>query len=98
MGRQGLTCGALTGAYLVLGLKAGAELPNRDEAKEQAYGLVQEFSRRFRERHKSMDCSDLLGFDISTEQGRANASERGLFETLCPKLVRSAAEIMEEML
>jgi hypothetical protein len=40
----------------------------------------------------------LLGVDISTHEGMEAAIEKNLFREICPKLVQSAAEIIEEML
>jgi hypothetical protein len=40
----------------------------------------------------------LLGCSIETPEQAALARERGLFETLCPKFVHDAAEIIEPML
>jgi C_GCAxxG_C_C family probable redox protein len=97
MGRMGETCGAVTGAMMVLGLKFGNTSPSR-EAKDQMYARIREFAERFKTRNGSLACRDLLGCDISTAEGHKAAAERGLFTTVCPKLVRDAAEILEEML
>jgi len=91
-------CGAVSGAVLALGLKHGKYLPEDNEARERTYALVQEFARRFRERHGHLRCSELLGYDVGTLEGRQAAHDSGLHETLCPRLVRDAAEIVEELL
>jgi hypothetical protein len=38
-----------------------------------------------------------LGCDISTDEGIAQAREKGLFSDLCPRLVRDAVEILDQM-
>ena len=96
--RMGETCGAVTGAFMVLGLrhcKGGAEASTD---RSQVYAAVREFVSRFEERNGSVVCKDLLGCDISTPDGMAAAKKQGLFETKCPKMVEGAAEILEEML
>jgi C_GCAxxG_C_C family probable redox protein len=98
MGRLGEVCGAVTGAFMVIGLKYGKTRPEDDEAKERAYGLVTEFADRFKSRNGSILCRELLGCDISTPESRAAAKEKDLFATLCPKLVQDAMEIVEQML
>jgi C_GCAxxG_C_C family probable redox protein len=98
MGRMAGVCGAVTGAFMVLGLKSGPTVAEDKEAKERAYQLVQEFSRRFTARNGSTICKNLLSCDISTVDGLASARERRLFATTCPKMVRDAAEILEEVL
>ncbi len=97
MGRMAHTCGAVTGAYLVIGLKHGATDANDKVAKENTYRLVREFAARFQALHPSDACRDLLGCDISTMAGLEEAKDKGLFGSVCPRLVREAAEILEDM-
>jgi C_GCAxxG_C_C family probable redox protein len=98
MARMGLTCGAVTGAMLAIGLKYGRTRPEDEEAREKTYGLVHEFIRRFRDRHGSIVCRELIGVDLSSAQGHKQGEERGVFQDLCPKFVSDAVEILEEIL
>jgi C_GCAxxG_C_C family probable redox protein len=98
MGRTGQTCGAVTGAIMAIGLKYGATSAADKETKEKAYALVKEFSDRFKVRNDVVTCKDLLGVDIGTVEGRKIAHEQDLYATVCTRLVKDAAEIVEEML
>jgi C_GCAxxG_C_C family probable redox protein len=98
MGRMGQTCGAVTGAFMVIGLKYGKTRAEDDQAKEKAYSLVREFADRFQSRNGSTVCSQLLNCDISTPEGRKLAEREQLYTTLCPKFVQDAAEIVEQIL
>jgi C_GCAxxG_C_C family probable redox protein len=98
MGRQAATCGAVTGAYLALAAKHGMSDGADQPAKDKTYALVQEFARRFKERHGAVDCRDLLGVDLSAPGGLQLAQERQLFSTRCSELIRTAAEILDEIL
>ncbi len=98
MGRMALTCGAVTGAFMVIGLKYGNVDANEKEIKEKTYGLVREFARRFEKRNGPSICRELLGCDISGPEGLKSAKDNGLFDSVCPGLVRDAVEILEEML
>lgn len=98
MGRLGATCGAVTGAFMALGLKHGRTQADDQESKEKAYALVQQFAREFRARHGSIVCRELLGADLSTPEGREWVEQTGISATLCPRLVQSAAEIIEQIL
>jgi C_GCAxxG_C_C family probable redox protein len=99
MGRTGQTCGAVTGAIMALGLKYGATDSADKETKEQAYLRVQAFAQRFATRNgDDLSCKALLGCDISTADGQKMAHELGLYRSICPKLVKDAAEIVEEIL
>lgn len=97
MGRLAETCGAVTGAFMVLGLKYGSLTTDR-EAKEAVYALVREFAARFKACHDSLLCRDLLGCNLNTTEGLALAQEKQLSFTICPPYVETAAEILEEML
>ena len=98
MGRMALTCGAVTGAYMVIGLKYGATTAQDRQAKEKTYQLVRLFNEKFKSRNESVICKDLLGCDIGTPAGFEEAKQRNLLTTVCPKLVRDASEILEEIL
>lgn len=98
MARMGETCGAVTGAFMVIGLKHGKTKFEDKQAKEKTYSLVREFVDRFKSRNGSIVCRELLGCDISTPEGRDLAKEKNLFTTLCPKFVQDAAEIIEQIL
>ncbi len=98
MGLIGETCGAVTGAIMLIGLKHGKVIAEDDAAKEKTYALVQEYKRRFVELHGSVRCTELLGFDISKKEEMASAKEMGLFKTLCPRLVKDSALVVEELL
>lgn len=98
MGRMAKTCGAVTGAFMVIGLKYGQTLSNDKAAKEKTYVLVRLFSELFMKDHGSIDCGKLLRCDISTTQGSALANEKNLFKTVCPKYVESAVKILEKIL
>lgn len=98
MGYTGGICGAVTGAYMLIGLKHGKTIPDDNEAKDKTYALVQEFNRRFKERHGSVQCKDLLGFDISDYDQLQEAKGKQLFKLICRDLVKSAADIIEELL
>jgi C_GCAxxG_C_C family probable redox protein len=95
--RRGDTCGAVTGALMVLGLRYGPRQAQDASAKDTVYPKVREFSRRFEDRCGSVVCRDLLGSDIGTPEGMKHAKEEKLFETVCPQIVQVAAEILEEM-
>jgi C_GCAxxG_C_C family probable redox protein len=98
MGNMGKTCGAVTGALMVIGLKYGQTRVEDKEPKKKTYRLVKEFAEQFKVRNGSINCTELLGCDLSTPEGMRCAEERNLFTTLCPKFVQDAAEILEELL
>ena len=96
--RMGKTCGAVSGALMVIGLKYGRASVEDKEAREKTYELVNGFVRKFESRNGSIECRDLLGVDIGTPEGSRDAREKNLFVTMCPEFVKDAAEIIEEII
>jgi C_GCAxxG_C_C family probable redox protein len=92
MGRMGGTCGAVTGAFMVIGLKYGKTKAEDNQTREKAYSLVREFVAEFERRNGSIICRELIGGDIGTAEGMKTA------RNVCPKLVTDAAEIIERLL
>lgn len=95
MGRLRLTCGAVSGAVMCLGLF----FP--DLKKSDLYALVQEFCRRFEEKNGSVICGELLsGAGIRTDRSpqAEERTEEYYKKRPCPLLIGDAAEILEEML
>src|SRR3990172_6740256 len=62
MGHTGQTCGAVTAAYMVLGLRQSFNADNPKENRDKVYALVQEFNKRFINVNGSVNCSRLLGY------------------------------------
>jgi len=98
MGRMGGICGAVTGAYMVIGLKYGQSDILDLSAKEKTYKLVREFSEKFKSRNGSIVCKELLKIDLGTVEGMKAAKERNIHGTCCRQYVKDAAEIIEEIL
>jgi C_GCAxxG_C_C family probable redox protein len=96
--RMGDTCGAVTGAFMALGLALAGDASRTAEGRQAVSDAVVEFARRFRERNGALSCRDLLGCDIHTPEGKQSATDRNLFETRCRDLVRDAAAILHGML
>jgi C_GCAxxG_C_C family probable redox protein len=92
------TCGAVTGAFMVIGLKFGRTRADDIEAKMKVAKMTNEFAKKFRARHGSIGCTALIGCNISTPEGFEEAKKKDLFKQVCPKYVISAAEILDEML
>lgn len=94
---QGSACGAVTGSCLLIGL-ATADRAGEQEARYVAYDLACELTERFTARRGTISCRELLGgVDLATPDGRREAERRNLFHTLCPDIVRDAAEILTEL-
>ncbi len=98
MARTGKTCGAVTGAYMILGLSQRINENNARESIERTYKLMRDFNREFKAIHGSLDCKDLIKLDLSSPEQHAEAQNKHIFTTVCPDLVRDAAAILESLL
>jgi C_GCAxxG_C_C family probable redox protein len=92
MSRLAHVCGAVSGAFMIIGLKTGGE------DKEQTYLLAREFVEQFKLLNGSIMCKDLLGCDISTSEGLQKARAENVFKTICPKYVKDSCNILEKIL
>ncbi|HIW21330.1 MAG TPA: C-GCAxxG-C-C family protein [Candidatus Dorea intestinavium] len=88
---QGETCGAVTGAGMVLGLKYGND-------KELLLTKTEEFRNQIAKKYNSCMCKGILGYDISKEEERAKILEENLLFITCPAVVLDSIEILEKLL
>lgn len=96
---QADACGALVSVYLVLGLEYGGVDPEDMDAKHKTAEKVREAAKRFAERNQGhTDCRDLIDCDISQPEGLETALEKELFQRRCPRFVRDAVQVAEELL
>lgn len=92
------TCGAVTGAIMVIGLKYGKTKADDNKAKEKTFEITKRFADKFKARYGSIECKALLGCDITTPEGMQKARDQKLFTTICAEYVAAAAEILDEIL
>lgn len=92
----GETCGAVTGALMVLGLKYGHDAEGDMEQKDMMQKKVLEFKNAFLKKYPSDMCRDLLNHDISKPGEMDKVLEEGTMFTLCPCIVKDVIEILEE--
>lgn len=53
---------------------------------------------RFKAQHHTVVCRELLGCDLGQAGSRAQAQALHLFDRICPRLIQSVIEILDEML
>jgi len=98
MGVMQKTCGAVTGSFMVIGLKCNMTEGDDSESKDRAYSLTREFTDKFIKKNKTINCRELIGCDITTDDGLQNAMDENIFSTLCVKYIKDASAIIEEIL
>jgi C_GCAxxG_C_C family probable redox protein len=58
-------CGSVAGAIMVLGMQYGSAHCDDEAARSYTYQRVHELIQHFMEIHCSIQCSDLLGYNVS---------------------------------
>ena len=98
IGNTGSVCGAVAGAVMAIGLKKGAAETMEEGMRNLA--VVQEFRRRFEAEMETINCRDLTGMDLSTEEGVEQFMSSDIPMTVCFPAVsvayRLAMEVLEE--
>ena len=86
MGGMENTCGALSGAIMLAGLKNSDGDLDHPRTKAGTYRISRELTEAFKEKTGALVCRDLKGIDT----GKVLCS--------CPKCIDSAVQIVEEIL
>ena len=92
------TCGVITGAMMLVGLKYGKKFPE-DPDDFDSFGVAQEFIQWFKSQHDGkFKCRELLGYDISKEEDLQYILDNNLFEKVCQKMVYEGVDKIFEIL
>ncbi len=97
MGMLQKTCGAVTGAYMVISLFNSKKFADNKDRKEKSVGMIQDFHNKFTAVNGTTNCKKLMNCDLNTEEGSKYAKDHNLFETVCEKCVSDSVLILEEM-
>jgi C_GCAxxG_C_C family probable redox protein len=93
------TCGAVTGALMVIGLKYGRGINGTQKDKERAYDLSKHFMAQFKEKFGCVNCLQLMErHNMSTTEGMQKILELDLFRLKCVKHIEGAICITENIL
>jgi hypothetical protein len=84
----------LTGGVLVVGLIHGRDRAEEAEVKAAVHAKAGEFARRFAAANGALRCQDIIGLDVSTEEGVEAYYARNLQEETCTGVVRNAVRAL----
>lgn len=96
--RKGEVCGACTGALMVLGILYGYADPKNQKSKQTADEVNDRMMDRFAQVCGSCLCKGILGYDVSTPEGKQHAREENLFREVCPQMVKNAVNVLEDII
>lgn len=100
MGRMREVCGAVSGAFMVVGLKLGYTSPTDNKAKTEHYRLITAMAEEFKKENGSIICRELLGLGEDEKKSHIPDSRTPEYykKRPCAELVEIAAEITEKAL
>ena len=98
IGFKGQTCGAVTGAYMAIGLNNGRSEVEDDMSRELTFMRMKKFDEAFIKQHGGLNCSELLNGNVAKQEELDKIMENELFTKACPVYVYSAAKILEKVL
>ena len=96
MGNTGSVCGAVVGAMMAIGIKM-----DRGESIEDWFriaSVVQEFRRRFESEMETISCRELIGIDLTSEEGREELMKSDNVQMVCISAVANAYRLVTELL
>lgn len=99
IGKTGGVCGAANAGSIIVGLALGNTDLTDQERRDMVYEATAHYLECFRARRGSTLCRDIMakeGHKVPEEWEQVAA--QGVFKTLCPEVVRDAAECLEEIL
>ncbi len=94
MGRLREKCGAVTGGFMVLGLKYGNTDPKDIETKLTAYKKVRELNQLVQKNYGTSNCSELLKKFVS----ETDIAERRHHRIICREVVGYVTGLLYELL
>lgn len=94
MGRLRQKCGAVTGSFMILGLKYGNTNPKDMDTKLLSYKKVRELNQRVEEIFGTSNCFELL----KKHATEADVTERKHHKIICRKVIAETAGILYDML
>lgn len=92
MGRMREVCGALSGAFMVLGVLYGYDSPLAKEEKANHYARIQQVAGWFRDKYGTILCRELLT-DPATLPVPEDRTPAYYQDRPCLRIVREAADL-----
>jgi len=94
---SGGVCGAISGAAMAVGRLAEQRVEDHKEAKRTARRIIQQVMAEFDEEFGSHDCSGLIDYDISTQEGHDMFIESGVWRDSCMKQIEFSVDRLAKL-
>jgi C_GCAxxG_C_C family probable redox protein len=93
----GEVCGALTGGVMAVGMRYGGAAPEDAAEKENCHAHTAEVVAMFHKMCGAVRCREMLGCDISAQEGAETYESENLRERICVPAVKGTVEILESL-
>ena len=90
IGNQGYTCGAITGAVMVISLALSRREPDRGARTRTINAAVQQFFKTLQQQFGALECSSLTGLNLTREQD-CETLIQSVMKQKCLLVLREAA-------
>jgi C_GCAxxG_C_C family probable redox protein len=87
-------CGALTGAFMAVGLKYGHAAPNETDKKDRALTIMGQLRKKFVQKYHATECRCILGHDLSNPDEMQQIIDKGLMASICPDVIVDTMDIL----
>lgn len=99
MGRLREVCGAVSAAFMIIGMLYGYDTPETGDIKKKHYERIQAIAEELQEKNGSIVCRELLGLNIKKSDPAPSERNAEYYKKRpCGDIVYSAAKIIDEYL
>ncbi len=98
MGRLREVCGAVSAMFMIAGLEKGYTESDNDEVKAQHYTLIQNLASKFKEKHGTIICRELLGLDGEDNPIPSKRTSQYYSERPCEEFIADVCKIIDNNL
>lgn len=98
MGRLQEYCGAVTGAFMVIGIHNDHFFSDQKQSKEASAVMIQQFTKAFQNSRGTTNCKELTGCDLNTQEGQASFAEKNIGKKVCIPCIEQSVSILENLL
>ena len=98
MGRLREVCGAVSAMFMIAGLLKGYDRAGDDIGKHRHYQLIQDLANKFRDKHETIICRELLGLEGEDSPKPSKRTPEYYQSRPCEQFIKTASEIIEQEL
>jgi len=98
MGRLQETCGAVTGAFMIIGLVNSRKIYDEGIRSEKTHSDIQDYANHFTKIHGTIKCGELLGCDLKTAEGQEYFTNNNLGNTICQTCISNSISFLERII